>query len=158
DTDQAVSDARQIDHAATLTIALLAGGFTHIFCGNYPAAIAQSDELVAWADEKGSVFWKALAMMNQGCASILTDKASDAVQLISSGITPLQAVGATLWMPWFLSHLAIAHAQLARLDEAWQCISEAMTAVETTKDTWCEAELNRTAGEIALMSPEPEAG
>jgi predicted ATPase len=29
-----------------------------------------------------------------------------------------------------------------------------MTAVETTKERWCEAEVNRIAGEIALMSPE----
>ena len=27
--------------------------------------------------------------------------------------------------------------------------------VETTKEKWCEAELCRIAGEIALMSPEP---
>jgi predicted ATPase len=32
-----------------------------------------------------------------------------------------------------------------------------MTAVETTKERWCEAEINRIAGEITLMSPEPEA-
>jgi len=32
-----------------------------------------------------------------------------------------------------------------------------MTAVDTTKETWCEAEVHRTAGEIALMSPEPDA-
>jgi predicted ATPase len=32
-----------------------------------------------------------------------------------------------------------------------------LTAVEKTKESWCEAELNRTAGEIALMSPEPDA-
>ena len=32
-----------------------------------------------------------------------------------------------------------------------------MTAVETTKETWCEAEIHRTAGEIALISPEPDA-
>jgi predicted ATPase len=29
-----------------------------------------------------------------------------------------------------------------------------MTAMETTKERWCEAEVNRTAGEIAMMSPE----
>jgi predicted ATPase len=28
--------------------------------------------------------------------------------------------------------------------------------VETTKERWCEAEVNRVAGEIALMSPEPD--
>jgi predicted ATPase len=32
-----------------------------------------------------------------------------------------------------------------------------MTAVETTKETWYEAEVHRIAGEIALMSPEPDA-
>jgi predicted ATPase len=29
--------------------------------------------------------------------------------------------------------------------------------VETTKETWCEAEVHRVAGEIALKSPEPDA-
>ena len=32
-----------------------------------------------------------------------------------------------------------------------------MTAIETTKETWNEAEVHRTAGEIALLSPEPDA-
>jgi predicted ATPase len=31
-----------------------------------------------------------------------------------------------------------------------------MTAVETTKERWCEAEVNRIAGDIALLSPEPD--
>ncbi len=32
-----------------------------------------------------------------------------------------------------------------------------MNLVETTKEKWGEAEIHRTAGEIALMSPEPDA-
>jgi predicted ATPase len=28
--------------------------------------------------------------------------------------------------------------------------------VETAKERWCEAEVNRIAGEIALLSPEPD--
>ena len=32
-----------------------------------------------------------------------------------------------------------------------------MTAVETAKERWCEAEIHRVAGEITLMSPEPDA-
>ena len=31
-----------------------------------------------------------------------------------------------------------------------------MTAVETTKERWCEAEVRRTAGELTLASPEPD--
>ena len=75
--------------------------------------------------------------------------------MITSGIAALQSMRATLWTPRFLSQLAIAYAELARLDDAWRCIGEAMTAVEATKERWCEAEVNRIAGEIALKSPEP---
>jgi predicted ATPase len=32
-----------------------------------------------------------------------------------------------------------------------------MTAVETTKETWCEADVRRIAGEIAALLPEPDA-
>ena len=28
--------------------------------------------------------------------------------------------------------------------------------IEATKETWCEAEVHRIAGEIALMSPQPK--
>src|SRR5262249_29637980 len=40
--------------------------------------------------------------------------------------------------------------------EAWRSIGEAITAVETTKEKLWEAEIHRTAGEIALQSPEPD--
>jgi predicted ATPase len=35
-----------------------------------------------------------------------------------------------------------------------RCIGEAITPVETTKERWCEAEVNRIAGEVALLSPQ----
>ena len=53
-------------------------------------------------------------------------------------------------MPW-LSHLTRAYAELDQFGHARRCIGEAMTAVETTKERWCEAEVNRIAGEIALI-------
>jgi predicted ATPase len=65
--------------------------------------------------------------------------------------------GSTAFVPLFLSHSASANAELARFDDAWRCIDEAMTAIETTKERWCEAEVNRVAGTIALRSPEPDA-
>src|ERR1700741_2235798 len=43
------------------------------------------------------------------------------------------------------------------LDDAWRCIGEAMTAVETTKETWVRGRLDRIAGEVALMSPSTDA-
>jgi predicted ATPase len=59
-------------------------------------------------------------------------------------------------MPMWLSHLARAHAELSRYDAAWRNIAEAMTAIKTTKERWWEAEVNRVAGEIALLAPQPD--
>ena len=58
-------------------------------------------------------------------------------------------------MPMYLACLARAYAELDQFEEAWRCVREAMATIETTKEKWCEAEINRMAGELAL-SPDPE--
>ena len=55
-----------------------------------------------------------------------------------------------MFVPLF-SSMGSAHAELGHLDDARQCLREAMTAVETTRERWCEAEIHRIAGEIALL-------
>ena len=59
-------------------------------------------------------------------------------------------------MPMYLSLLAWADASDGQCDDACRCIDEATTVVETTKERWFEAEINRIAGEIALKPPEPD--
>ena len=157
DADQALRDAREIDHAATLMTTLTVTSFSLIFCGNYAAANAQLDEVVALADEKGTLFWKAFGTAVQGCGSAQASKASEAVQMITAGITAFRSTGATLFTPMYLSNLAKAYAELGEFNYAWRCIGEAMSTIETTKERWFEAEVNRLAGEIALVSPEPDA-
>ena len=156
DTGQVLKDAREIDHAPTLMYALQFAPFINMSCGNYAVASALADELVALADEKGALLWKAFGMMNQGCLFTLADRASDAVGKMTSGITAFRATGAKVWLPSNLSFLAKAYADAGQLGDAWRCIGEAVKAVETTKEKWFEAEIHRMAGEIAL-SGEPDA-
>jgi predicted ATPase len=66
------------------------------------------------------------------------------------------STGSTVFVPLTFAYLARAYAELGEFDDAWRCIGEAMTVAETTGERWCEAEVNRTAGEIALKSPEKE--
>ena len=72
DTSHALKDAREIGQAASLMNTLAYTSLTHICCGNYAAANAQSDEVVPLANEKGTVIWKGFGMMNQGCVLALT--------------------------------------------------------------------------------------
>ena len=41
--------------------------------------------------------------------------------------------------------------------DAWRFIGEAIMTGEKTKEGWSEAEVHRMAGEIALLSPHPDA-
>jgi len=156
DADHALEDARESGHAGTLMYAQLHTSFTNILCTKYAAANAQSNEVVRLADEKGAALWKALGTMGKGCVLALSGNPSKAIQMITSGMTTYRSTGSRVYLPFFLSHLSRAHAELGQFDDAWRCIDEAMTAVETTKERWYEAEINHIKGEIALLAPEPD--
>ncbi len=157
DIDHALRDARETGHAPTLMYALTITALTLIYCGNYAAANAQADEAVALADEKGAFLWKAVGMATRGRLLALAGKAADAVQTLTFATIASRSTGATVWEPMYRSYLARAYAALGQFDDASRCVAEAFTAVETTnKERWCEAEVNRVAGEIAMKSPEPD--
>jgi predicted ATPase len=87
------------------------------------------------------------------CNFAVTGKAPDAASMITSGLSAYRSTGSTVLIPWWLSLLARAYADLGRFDDAWRCIGEAKAAAETTGERWCEAESNRVAGEMALNLP-----
>jgi class 3 adenylate cyclase len=86
DTDHALKDAREIAHAATLMYALFFALLPRIFCGDIAAANTLVDELIALADEKDAQYWKAFGMASQGCVLTAAGKASDAIEMLISGI------------------------------------------------------------------------
>jgi hypothetical protein len=56
-----------------------------------------------------------------------------------------------------LSCLASTYVKLGQYVDAWRKIGGALTAIETSKETWFEAEANRMAGAVALRSPQSDA-
>ena len=157
DADHALKNARETGQAASLMFALGWTAIPLILRRDYSRATALAQELAALADEKDAPPWRVNGSLNQGVLSALTGKPLNAIELITSGITALRPTGVTLGMPWWLFHLAIANADLCQLDDAWRYIDQAMSTTEATKEKWCEAEVNRVAGEIALKSLQPEA-
>jgi predicted ATPase len=157
DLDSVLNNARKIGYANDLLYALtFASWFQLVCCRNYGAAQAVADELVTLADKTGALAWRDQGMIYQGCVLAVTGKASEAVCLISSGLSARRAAGATIAVPSFLSYLAIGHVELGQFNEAWRCIDKATATIETTKERWFEPEVHRIAGELALKSAEPD--
>ena len=159
DAEEAISSARAADHVPTLLLALTHIERFYLFLRNYAAANAALDELGALAGEKGATAWKTAEMTGRGRLMALGGKPSEAIQVLTPGLADAaqRSTGTTLNQPLNLLCLAHAHAELGQFDDAWRRIGEAITTMEKTKEKWCQAEVYRTAGEIALKSPEPAA-
>jgi predicted ATPase len=157
DVDQMFKDARETGLATSRFFTLYAALFLDIFCGNYAAANTRVDELVALANEKDAQAWCTWGTLERGHLFSLTGDASGAVHCLTPSIAASRSMGSILFLPVCLSALAKAHAELAQLDEACGYMGEAMTLIETRRIRWCEADVNRIAGEITLKSPQPDA-
>jgi class 3 adenylate cyclase/predicted ATPase/tRNA A37 threonylcarbamoyladenosine biosynthesis protein TsaE len=157
DVEDSFKGAQEIGQAATMMHALAHSTLSLILCGDYSAASVRARELVVLAEEKGSLYWKANAMMWQGCVSALTGRAAEAIEILTPALVSYRSTAATIYTPFVSLHLARACAELGQLGEAWHHIDEATTAAERTQEKWVEAEIHRTAGEIAFISPEADA-
>jgi class 3 adenylate cyclase/tetratricopeptide (TPR) repeat protein len=157
DVDEAVRKAREIGEAATLMLALGITNYTNILCGNAVAASALSGELMILANEKGASLRKAEAVFQRGCVLALTARTAEAVEMIGAGVRAWRSTGSTCWTPLHMSFLADAHARLSKFDDAWRCIGEGMAASDTSKESWCDADIHRLAGDIVLLSGKPDA-
>ena len=157
DAERALQEAREIDHASTLMFALWWTGLMKASCGCYTVANALGKELVALADQNSSPPYRVAGTLLQGSVLALTEKSAHAIEMITGGLSANRSMGMTFLQPFFLSLMAVAHTALGQSSEASRCIDEAMTIIKKSEERWYEAEVNRIAGEIALMAPEPDA-
>jgi predicted ATPase len=158
DNENSVAKARETGHATTLILALTYMSVIDVFARRdyADATKATNDELITLSDETGALFWRAHGEFLRGAFLAQAGNALEAVQAMSSSLTTIRATGTKMFLPCFLMLLSKAHADLGEFDDAQGCINEALTAIQTNKERWCEAEVNRLAGEIALRSPQPD--
>jgi tetratricopeptide (TPR) repeat protein len=85
--EQALDVARETGFAGALMWALPLTGIIQFISGDYVTKKALLiDELIALAEEKGSIYWKTAGMLRRASLVALSDKASDAVPIFTSAI------------------------------------------------------------------------
>jgi predicted ATPase len=155
--NQGLKEARDIDHAGNMFQALHNAVITHFLCRNYATLEALANELFALAQEqKSTALWQPVGLIYRGWAFAGTDRASEAVQLIASGLATYQLSGATFLTSTILSSLAKTQADLGQFGDVWRFISEAKEVTQRTGERWFEVYVDCVAGEIALKLPQPD--
>ena len=135
--------------------ALNHAAWIYLLRGNYTEVRSLAESIISLAEEKHAMLWKAGGMLSKGCVFALTGDSGaiqEAIETFTAGIAGWSSTGATTWLAWYQVYLAKARAELGQFDEAWRNVQEAITAIENSKETWWEADVNRVAGEIARKS------
>jgi class 3 adenylate cyclase/tetratricopeptide (TPR) repeat protein len=156
DANQGINEARDFGHAGNILQALHNAIITHFLCGNYATVETLANEVFALAEEQNAPMWKASGRIYRGWAFAVTGRASEAIQMITPGVTAHRA-GATFLAPVRLSLWAKSYAELGQLDEALRSVEEAKEVIKRTGETWFEVGVHCMAGEIALKSLPPDA-
>jgi predicted ATPase len=129
----------------------------NFLCGKLAEAEDRAQELFALSEKYGLSYWKLIAELILGWVFAATDRSDDAVKLICSSSSGLASSRTTLFAQFSLVLLARVHAACGRFAEAQSAISQALDAANKKNERWDEAEVLRTAGEIAGAGPSSDA-
>jgi class 3 adenylate cyclase/predicted ATPase len=156
DVDLGLRNAREVGLATSLLYALFHFSVVEILCGRIDLGAAFAREMVSVAEEKGASFWWGPGLILQGWTACIRGQAEGAAETITAGLRAFETTGSTVFRPMFLTALARAHANCGGIECARDFISQALAAVQKTKECWAAAEIHRTAGELSLLSADPD--
>jgi class 3 adenylate cyclase/predicted ATPase len=157
DAEEALKSARELSQTGTLAVALLFASTVNFLCGKFGEAEDRAQELFALSEKYGLIAWKVHAEVCCGWVLAVTERGDEAVKMISSALSGLAATRTTLFAQFSLVLLARVHAACGRIAEAQSAISQALDSVNKTNQRWDEAEILRSAGEIARQGPSSDA-
>ena len=95
DLEHGLRHAREVGQAPTLMYALAIASAIKLFVGDCVAEIHFLDELAMLAEERGATHWRINEQCCRGCLLTLSGNPSDAIQMLTMGITALRSIGAT---------------------------------------------------------------
>jgi predicted ATPase len=145
--DEALSEARRLDHAYTMAVVLAQVCAADWVAGSHKVH-RHAEELVALANEHGFPLWLDLGLIFHGWSLAALGQAQEGISLLAKGLSGLRATGAVQVTHFALCVLADAYAKVGQPDEGLNCLAEAVQIIETTDARRWEAELHRLRGNL----------
>jgi predicted ATPase len=143
--DEALSEARGLDHAYTMGFVLTLVCSAEWVAGSHEVQ-RHAEELVALSNEHGFPYWLGIGLIWHGWSLAALGQAQEAISLLAKGLSGLRATGAVQATPFALCSLADAYAKVGQLEEGLNCLAEAEQIVETTDVR--RTELPRLRGDL----------
>jgi class 3 adenylate cyclase/predicted ATPase len=146
--DEALSEARRLDHPFTVAFVLSKVCAVEAAAGLPHDARRHAEELVALSNGHGFPLWLGLGLLQHGRSLTALGQAQDGLAVLARGLSVLRAAGAVVHTPRALCFLAEAHAKVGHVQEGENCLVEAAQLIEATHERCGEVELHRLRGDM----------
>jgi class 3 adenylate cyclase/predicted ATPase len=151
--EEAIAAGRAAAHPLSEAFALSHAAILHRLRGEVTLCRGRAEAALVLAKEQLLPHYGAHAMVLSGSALVNESRAAEGLAQLRAGIDAHCAMGTRVWQLRFLPLLAEACLAACRIEEGLSAVREGLA--EQTAARWCEAELNRLEGELALASEDP---
>lgn len=154
---EALTLARTVGHPCTLGVAGHHTAWLYQACRLSIETVAATEEESAISAEQEFALWRATAMLDKGGGIVLQGRPEEALPLLVKGLHDYRATGAECSVPYYLSMLGDAYAQIGRFHDARKALDEGLAIAAKNDDRVQEAELYRLKGELLLVESDNQA-
>jgi class 3 adenylate cyclase/predicted ATPase len=155
--DEAVAEARRLDHAYTLVFVLAYNCVAAKMAAAPEEAKRRAEEVMALSKEHGFPLWLSYGMMFHGWSLAALGDASGGAATIADGLALFRATGSILVEAQGLAMLGEACGLAGRVSEGLEHLAEAARVTEATDERHDEAELHRTRGDLLVQASDAAA-
>jgi predicted ATPase len=147
----AVDDARALDHAVSLCLALnKAACPVALFTGDLAAAENYVAMLLDSSAAHALPIWRAEGHRFHGTLLIRNGDFDSGLRLLRTALEQPPEASFQPYFTWFLGELAEGLGRAGQIAQGFTTLDEALARSERNEDRWCVAELLRIKGELLL--------
>lgn len=150
--------ASDINDSVSEALSLLYGAKLFQARGEADKCLDQASRLVAISLDQGYASLEAQGRIMQGWAMAACGDLDDGVSAMVEGLENLEATGAQVRVPYFLTLLSMLYHEAGDTDRAVSTIREARSVLARSGETTHEADLYRVEGELAAAKGDVKTG
>ena len=151
-SDKGMALARELSHIFSETFALDgAVGMAHV-CGDLPAVEQHVEHMITLSQEQGFPYSLLWGTMMRGWLLSVQGQGEEGIAQLRRGIDALRKGGLEIGLLYFMGLLAEAYGIANQAEEGLAVLTEAFEIAEQRGERFCEAELFRLKGTLALQS------
>jgi class 3 adenylate cyclase/predicted ATPase len=153
-----LSAARELSNPHTLAHTLALACRYHVTLGDATALQQSVEELATLATEHRFPFYVAVATIYRGWVLAGAHESFRGIEIMRAGVAAFVDLGAVALRPYFWAKIAILLASAGSDRDSLNLLDEALAQVDHSGQRWCEAELDRSKGELlARFADVPQA-